>query len=475
MNSDWPFYLAGQWERSDESLPVTNPYDGSVVGTTYRAPPEQLERAIVAAEKAFPITRNLASYQREEILLAAARGIEERSEELARLLAQEAGKPIRDATAEVNRSVFTFRVAAEECKRIGGDVIPLDWMAASKGRFAITRRYPIGPVAGVSPFNFPLNLAAHKVAPAIAVGNPLVLKPPSDCPLTMLAVSQIIDKTGLLPAGALSVLPMSRPVGDRLVPDERLKLLTFTGSPAVGWDMKKRAGSKRVVLELGGNAGVIVDRDANLDYAVPRSVFGSFAYAGQICISIQRIFVQRDIFDEFSSRFIEATRRLKVGDPLEPETEMGPIISDSATERIQSWLDEAVAGGVKLLTGGERQGRLMQPTVLLDTPRDFKISCLEAFAPVVNLQAYDDFADALALVNDSIYGLQAGVFTGTLEHALAAFDGLEVGGVVLNDVPTYRIDHMPYGGVKSSGLGREGLKYAIEDHTEMRLLVVNRP
>jgi acyl-CoA reductase-like NAD-dependent aldehyde dehydrogenase len=473
MSADWPIYLAGRWEKSSDPLPVTSPYDGSLVGTTYLASAEQLEEATAAAEKAFKTTSRLASYEREEILLSISRGITERRDELARLMAQEAGKPVRDAAVEVTRAANTFKVAAEEAKRIGGEVIPIDWLPLAKGRLGITRRFPIGPVAAISPFNFPLNLAAHKIAPAIAVGNPVVVKPPSDAPLVLLTVAHIVHESGL-PAGGFGVLPMTRTLGDRLVSDDRFKLLTFTGSSPVGWGMKERAGKKRVVLELGGNGGVIVDRDANLDYAVQRVVAGAFSYAGQVCISVQRVFIHQEVYDAFTRSLADAVKRLKVGDPVDPETDVGPVIDDASAERIEAWIEEAVQAGGRVLVGGSRQGRLFEPTVLADVTTACKICSFEAFAPIVNVYSFRDFDEAVARVNESAYGLQAGVFTGSLEHALRAFEELEVGGVMINDVSTFRIDHMPFGGTKDSGFGREGVKYAIEDQTEVRLMVFNR-
>jgi glyceraldehyde-3-phosphate dehydrogenase (NADP+) len=474
MSNDWPLYLAGRWEKSPEPLPVTSPYDGSLVGTTYLASAGQLEEATAAAEKAFKTTSRLAAFEREEILLFISRGIAEKREELARLMAQEAGKPIRDTAVEITRAINTFKVAAEEAKRIGGEVLSIDWLPLAKGRLGITRRFPIGPVAAISPFNFPLNLAAHKIAPAIAAGNPVVVKPPSDAPLVLLTVAGIVHESGL-PAGGFSVLPMTRALGDRLIADDRFKLITFTGSSPVGWGMKERAGKKRVVLELGGNGGVIIDRDADLDYAVQRVVAGAFSFAGQVCISVQRVFIHDEVYHTFSKSLVEAVKRLKVGDPLDPATDVGPVIDDASAERIQSWIEEAAKAGSRVLVGGGRQGRLLEPTVLADVSTACKICSQEAFAPIVDIASFHDFDEALTRVNESAYGLQAGVFTGSLEHALRAFEELEVGGVMINDVPTFRIDHMPFGGTKDSGFGREGVKYAIEDQTEIRLMVFNRP
>jgi acyl-CoA reductase-like NAD-dependent aldehyde dehydrogenase len=353
-------------------------------------------------------------------------------------------------------------------------VIPLDLMPASRDRVGITRRFPIGPIAGISPFNFPLNLAAHKVAPAIATGNPIVLKPPSKDPLTMLAVAEIIEAAGA-PAGSVSILPMTRELGDRMVADPRFKLLTFTGSPSVGWRMKERAGKKRVVLELGGNAGVIVDRSADLDWAVRRCLVGGFAYAGQVCISVQRAFIHEDVWDQFMGPFVEGARALKVGDPLDPTTDLGPMVDANAASRTQRWVDEAVALGGKVLVGGKADGTFFPPTVLTDVPATAQVCSNEAFAPLVVAFPFHDLDEAIAKVNDSMFGLQTGVFTNDLAGAWRAFGELEVGGVIINDVPTYRIDNMPYGGVKDSGLGREGLRYAMDDMTEIRIMVLAQP
>uniref|UniRef100_A0A831TGF7 Aldehyde dehydrogenase family protein n=1 Tax=Thermorudis peleae TaxID=1382356 RepID=A0A831TGF7_9BACT len=473
MAREYPFYCAGEWRTSSDRLEIRNPYNDELVGVTYNATDQDLEDAIVAAQRAFEVTRKLQGYERAEILQRMADGLRKRQEEIARLIAMEAGKPIRDARVEAARGVFTLQTAVEEAKRIGGETIPLDLMPYSQGRFGITRRFPIGPIAGISPFNFPLNLALHKIAPAIASGNTIVLKPPSRDPFTMLTFAEIVEEAGV-PKGAVSIMPMDRKVGDRLVTDDRFKLLTFTGSPDVGWDLKARAGKKKVVLELGGNAGVVVDRTANLDVAVPRIRVGAFAYAGQVCISVQRVYVHRSRWDEFVERFLAEVRQMKMGDPLDESTDLGPMIDDKAARRTQDWVESAVAEGAKVLIGGKAEGRFFQPTVLVDVPKTSFVCSREAFAPLVNLWPFDDFEEALAEVNDSVYGLQAGVFTSSLEHALRAFEVLEVGGVIINDVPTFRVDHMPYGGVKDSGLSREGLRYAIEDMTEPRLLVFNR-
>ncbi|MDP8905011.1 MAG: aldehyde dehydrogenase family protein [Chloroflexota bacterium] len=470
-----PIFLAGRWVESPDRLEVTNPARrDQLAGATFNATPEQYDEAVEAAIAAFEVTRDLPAYERGNMLRAISTGIRERREELGRLISLESGKPIRDALVEVDRAVLTFRLGAEEAERMYGELIPLDLLASSRGRIGVTRRFPIGPVAAISPFNFPLNLAAHKVAPALAAGNTIVLKPPSKDPLTMLAVAEIIEGAGV-PAGAVSVLPMSRSLGDRMVSDERFKLLTFTGSPSVGWRMKERAGKKKVVLELGGNAGVIVDESADLEWAIKRTVVGAYTYAGQVCISVQRIFVHRARYGEFLERFVDAVRRVPVGDPLDPETQLGPMVDEQAAQRTERWVHEAEELGGRVLVGGRAEGSFFPPTVLVDTPPHAQVCSNEAFAPLVVVFPFEHFDEAIAAVNDSFYGLQTGVFTNDLAHSWQAFAGLEVGGVIINDIPTYRIDHMPYGGVKDSGLGREGLRWAIEDMTELRIMVVAEP
>ena len=375
---------------------------------------------------------------------------------------------------EVDRATLTFRLGAEEAERITGEMIPLDLLPSSKGRVGITRRFPLGPIAGISPFNFPLNLAAHKLAPAIAAGNSIVLKPPSKDPLTMLTVAEIVEKSGV-PEGAVSILPMSRSLGDRMVEDKRFKLLSFTGSPSIGWRMKERAGKKRVVLELGGNAGVIVDDSADLEWAVKRTLVGAFSYAGQVCISVQRLFIHERLYDRFLELLIAGAKALVIGDPLDPETQLGPMVDVQAAQRTESWVREAEGMGGRVLLGGRADGAFFPPTILVDTPTNAQVCSNEAFAPLLVAFTFDDFGQAIQRVNDSSYGLQTGVFTNDLGHSWQAFNELEVGGVIVNDVPTYRIDNMPYGGVKDSGLGREGVRWAIEDMTEIRLMVVAEP
>ncbi len=451
-----------------------NPFDGSTVGRTWLAGEAEFEAAASAAVEAAPAMRALPAHQRAAVLRTASAELTARRDEIGRTLSGEAGKPIKDAMTEVDRASMTFEVAAEEARRIGGEMIPMDLAPHGVGRLAFVRRFPIGPVAAISPFNFPLNLSAHKIAPAIAAGNPIVLKPATKTPLSALCLGDIVTRAGL-PPGAISVLPMARKTGDRLVTDPRFKLLTFTGSSAVGWKMHERAGKKKVILELGGNAGVIVDESANLEFAVKRIATGGFAFAGQSCISVQRVFVHDAIFDRFAARLVQRIEAMKVGDPLDPANDLGPMIEESEAERIDAWVKEAVAAGARVLTGGKRLGgALFAPTVLTDVPTDAKVCAQEVFAPLVGLFRFSDFEEALREVNRSTYGLQAGVFTADLERTLHAWDVLEAGGIIVNDVPTWRIDHMPYGGVKDSGAGREGPRYTIEEMTEPKLLVINR-
>jgi len=469
----YPIYVAGEWQAAGEPLEVRNPYSGETIGLTFQASRDQLEQAITAAERAFETTRVMPTYERAALLKAMAAGLKARRDEIAQMISAEAGKPIRDAEVETDRGVFTLETAAEEAKRIDGEVIPLDLLPSSKGRIGVVRRFPIGPIAGISPFNFPLNLALHKIAPAIASGNTIVLKPPSRDPLTMLLFAEIIDAAGV-PKGAVSVMPMDREVGDALVEDPRFKLLSFTGSPDVGWEMKRRAGMKKVVLELGGNAGVIIDSDSDLDYAVNRIKVGAFSYSGQVCISVQRVFVVDEVYEQFRDKFVSAVKSIKVGDPLARTTDLGPMIDEKAVLRTQSWIDQAVAEGARVLAGGAADGAAFEPTIIENADPASFVCSKEAFAPLVTIAPVASFGEAIRKINDSEFGLQAGVFTNSLEKALTAYENIEAGGVVINDIPAYRIDHMPYGGIKASGLSREGLKYSIEDMTEPRLMVINR-
>ena len=464
--------LAGQWIDGPTALEVKSPYDDSLVARTSAGGLAEIEAATAAAAASAPAMAALPAYERAAILRRVSSRLTDGRDGFALTLAREAGKPIKDARTEVDRAALTFAVAADEATRIGGETMPLDIAPHGARRFAITRRFPIGPVAGISPFNFPMNLVAHKLAPAIAAGNSIVLKPATRTPLSALTLGRLLDDAGV-PRGALSVLPLTRDASDRLVTDPRFALLTFTGSSAVGWDLKARAGRKKVILELGGNAGVIVDRDVDVPAVVARLVAGGFTYAGQSCISVQRIYLHEAVYDAVSRALVAALQEVTIGDPLDDRTDIGPMIDPGEAARIASWVDEAVAGGARVLTGGRRVGRAgYAPTVLAGVPRTARVCAEEAFAPVVALFRVRDVSEAIDLVNDSRYGLQAGLFSRDLTQALAAFDRLQVGGVILNDVPSWRMDSMPYGGIKDSGLGREGPRYTIEEMTELKLLVI---
>jgi glyceraldehyde-3-phosphate dehydrogenase (NADP+) len=456
--------IANEWVEGPGTL-------SGPAGEAARAGPAELERAVAAAVGAFARTRRLPSHRRAEILRKTAEGLARRKEEFARTITLENGKTIRLSRAEVDRAVATFTLAAEEAQRIGGDVLPLDLNAPSEGKLGITRRFPLGPVLAITPFNFPLNLVAHKVAPSIAAGNSLVLKPASATPLTALLLGEVLLEAGM-PPGAVNIVPCGSDLADGLVADDRFRLVTFTGSPAVGWALKRKAGKKRVLLELGGNAAVVVHEDADLGLAVERAVAGAFAYAGQVCISIQRIYVHEPVAAEFTRRLVEKASGLVVGDPLDEKTDLGPMIDEAAARKAEEWVAEAARGGARILLGGARQGRVFPPTVLEGVPTSARIHCEEAFAPVVNLYRYRSFDEALGAVNDSAYGLQAGVFTRDVGRIFRAFEELEVGGVIVNDSPSWRLDSMPYGGEKDSGQGREGVRYAIEEMTALRLLAL---
>jgi acyl-CoA reductase-like NAD-dependent aldehyde dehydrogenase len=468
------FFLNGKWLTEGEKTGILSPYDGSIVGTVCRAGRAHAEAAVSAAERAFEVTRKMPASERQRILRAISEGIRAQREEFARTIALEAGKPIKTARGEVDRAIFTFAFAAEEAARVNGEWLPLDAQESAAGRAGIVRRFPVGPILAITPFNFPLNLVAHKLAPAIAAGCTIVLKPAPQTPLTSLLLAEQIEKAGW-PAGALNVLPLAVPDAEWLVSNDRLKLLTFTGSGAVGWALKQKAGKKKVVLELGGNAAVIVHSDADVEDAARRCVQGGFSYAGQSCISVQRILVQRSVEEKFLTTLVAGARALKCGDPLDESTDVGPMISGAAAQRTADWVAEATSGGAKILAGGKRDGSLFEPTVLTHTKPNMKVNSQEVFAPIVVVEPYDDFAEAIRRVNDSLYGLQAAVFTRDSMLLFTAFEELQVGGVIANDASSFRADQMPYGGVKDSGLGREGLRYAIEEMTEPRILVLKLP
>jgi len=466
------YLLDGKFCTEGRAVEIRSPYNQKVAGVAAFAGPKQVEAAIAAAVRGFEVTRKLPSFERQRVLREIAQQISARHEEFARSIALESGKPITTARAEVDRAVFTFTIAAEEATRIGGEFLPLDLQEATAGRWGIVRRFPLGPIAAITPFNFPLNLVAHKVAPATAAGCTMVLKPAPQTPLTALLLAEVVQNAGW-PAGALNVLPLSNEDAALLVHDDRLQMLTFTGSSAVGWQLKAQAGKKRVTLELGGNAGVVVHSDADLEHAAERCAAGGFSYAGQSCIAVQRIFVQQSVYEKFLEKFLAHVRSFKVGDPMDEATFIGPLIREQDAIRAQRWIEEAVSAGAKLLCGGGRKGSLMEATVLTRTRPEMRVNCEEVFAPVKTVEPYGDFSEALSAINATPYGLQAGVFTRDAVLIFRAYDELQVGGVIVGDVPTFRIDHMPYGGVKDSGLGREGLRYAIEEMSERKLLVMN--
>jgi len=465
-------FINGQWLEEGATSEIKSPFDAATVGVVTLAGPRQIEAAIEASVRAFEITRKLPVFKRQEVLRAVSGKIQQKREQFARIIALEAGKPVKTARAEVDRAVFTFSVAAEEAARIGGEYLPLDLQEFTTGRWGMVRRYPVGPIAAITPFNFPVNLVAHKLAPAMAAGCTVVLKPAPQTPLTAFMLAEVIHEAGW-PAGALNVIPTTNEDAALIVSDDRLRMLSFTGSSAVGWKLKATAGKKKVVLELGGNAAVAIHSDADLDFSAERCAVAGFSYAGQSCISVQRILVHKPVFDSFLQKFIDRTKKLKTGDPLDEATDIGPLIRPSDAERASGWVQEAVSAGAKLLLGGTRNGSVLEPTVLTNTRQEMKVNCQEVFAPVKTVEPYEDFADALKRINASPYGLQAGLFTNDARLIFRAYDELEVGGLIVGDVPTFRIDHMPYGGVKDSGLGREGLKYAIEEMTEPRLLAMN--
>ncbi len=466
----YKIYVGGEFKTTDNILEVTNPYNNKLVAKTYIAGKSDLEFAITKGLSVEKEMKELPVYKRYEILMQISNTIKADKERLSKILALESGKPLRYAIGEISRAIQTFLVAAEESKRIPNEYLSIDWTAPGEGKEAIVKYFPVGLMAGIAPFNFPLNLAVHKIAPAIAAGNPIILKPARSTPLSVLELAKIVDKTDL-PKGALSILPMDRNAGNQLVTDERFKKLSFTGSPQVGWKMKREAGRKKVTLELGGNAGVIVSKNSDIDLAVKKCLVGSFAYSGQVCIHVQRIYVQNQVFDEFVDKMIKGTKKLKQGEPDNIETEISAMIDETNALRVESWVNDAVADGAKILYGGKRYGTYFEPTIITNTKQEMNVCKLEIFGPVVTIEKFDTFENGIAEINNSQYGLQAGVFTNDIKEINYAFNNLEVGGVINNDVPTFRVDHMPYGGVKNSGFGREGLKYAIRDMMEPKLLV----
>lgn len=475
LKDSYPYYLASEPCFANTDLDVTNKYTGEVATKVALADAEVIDKAIAAAEKAQPAMTALAPYERQAILEHCVKRFTEREEELGKALCIEAGKPIKDAKGEVGRLIDTFKIAAEESVRINGEVVNLEISARAKGYQGMTKKVPIGPCSFISPFNFPLNLAAHKVAPAIAAGCTFVLKPASRTPIGALIIGEVLAECELMPKGAFSILPCSREGADLFTTDERLKLLSFTGSPDVGWALKAKAGKKPVVLELGGNAACVVDEDADISDAIDRIIVGAYYQSGQSCISVQRLLVHSSIYDDFKSRYVERVEALVSGDPSDEDTFIGPMISEGEAKRLEGWIKDAKEAGASVLCGGERDGAMLQATVMENVPKDCDANAEEAFGPLSILQPFDDYDSALDEVNNSRYGLQAGIFTRDIYKAHKAWNVLEVGGVVIGDVPSWRVDNMPYGGVKDSGLGREGIRYAIEDMTETRLMVIRTP
>jgi acyl-CoA reductase-like NAD-dependent aldehyde dehydrogenase len=464
--------VGGREVGDSHAYVVRSPYDGHPVALVRRAGPVEVEDAIVRAARSFRETRKLPSWRRAEVLEAVSTDLTARKDEFARRMALEGGKPVKTARIEVERAAFTFKIAAEEAKRIYGEVVPLDWIPGTEGRVAQVRRVPLGPVAGITPFNFPLMLVAHKVAPALAAGNPVVVRPASQTPLSSLALARAVLDAGW-PEDAIAVVPSTTRDAAPLVEDDRIAMLTFTGSPAVGWSLRSRAGRKRVTLALGGNAPVIVNDDADLPYAAERIAWGGYVQSGQSCISVQRVYIHERVYDTVVPDLVDRVQALKAGDPLDEESDVGPLIDDAAVERVDEWVREAVAGGAQVVTGGTRNGSVWQPTVLADVREDMRVACQEVFAPVIALFRFDDVEAAIEAAGTSSFGLQAGLFTNDVRVVDAAFDALEVGGLMVNDVPTFRVDHMPYGGVKQSGSGREGVRYAVEEMTELKLMTFN--
>lgn len=469
--NDYKIYCAGKFISSSKKLEVTNKYSQEIYATTYLADKEILDQAITEAIAVKEMCKQLSSHEKFNALKFIAEEIEKNKNHLAEVLCIESAKPICYAISEIERAAQTFLIAAEECKRLPKEYMSLDWTLNGKGKEGIVNYFPIGLVAGISPFNFPLNLAVHKIAPAIAAGCPIVLKPASSTPLSTLELAKIIEKTNL-PKGMISILPMDRVTGNLLVTDERFNLLSFTGSPAVGWPMKAQCGKKKIVLELGGNAGVIITENVNLNEIINKCVGGAFAYSGQICIHAQRFFIHPKQFDAFLSLLKTASEKLITGDPLKPETQLSSMIDEANALRVEAWVDEAVKQGAKIIVGGKRNGAVYEATILTNTSSSMKVSSEEIFGPVICVEKYDGtIEDAVKKINDSKFGLQCGVFTNSITELDHCFNSIETGGVIHNDVPTIRFDQMPYGGIKESGLGREGVKYAIMDMLEPKVLV----
>ncbi|MBU8915127.1 aldehyde dehydrogenase family protein [Bacillus sp. FJAT-29953] len=467
-------FINGEWVDAKEYIPLLSPYSEEQLAEIPAASLEDVEAAVDAADRVRAQWAKVPAHERAKILENLAKLVEENFDEAAKIISLEAAKPIQMAKVEVARTIQTFKFAAEEAKRIHGETIPLDAAPGGERRVAYTVREPIGIIGAITPFNFPLNLVVHKVGPAIAAGNTIVLKPATQTPLSSLFLAELAQQAGL-PAGVLNVVTgRGSVVGDKLVKDDRISMITFTGSPSVGIGIRNKAGLKKVTLELGSNAAVIIDKDTDIDKIVPRCITGAYSNQGQVCISLQRAYVHESVYDEFVAKFVEASNQLKIGDPLDPATEVSALISKNDVQRALNWIEEAKSAGAVIAAGGDAEGNILRPTVILEANPQMKVSCQEVFAPVVIINKISSVDEAIELVNDSRYGLQAGIYTKNVDVALDAIDKLQVGGVLINDIPTFRVDHMPYGGVKESGTGREGLKYAVEEMTEMKLVIWNR-
>lgn len=467
-------FINGEWIESLNYTQLRSPFSGEILAEVPLATREETDRAIQAAYDAKKVMAKMPAHRRAKILETLASLLEKRTDEAAHIISIETSKPIKNARDEVARTVETYKFAAEEAKRIHGESLSLDAARGGEGRVAYTVREPIGVIGAITPFNFPMNLVAHKVGPAIASGNTIVLKPASQTPLSSYFLAELLQEAGL-PAGVLNVISGSgREIGDMMVTDDRISMITFTGSPGVGIGIRNKAGLKRVVLELGSNSALIIDKGISIDKIVSRCVTGAFAFQGQICISLQRVYAHEDVYDEFVEKFIAATQNLKSGDPSNPETDVSALITPVDVQRVLDWVEEAVQNGAIVATGGKSEGNVLLPTVILNADNRLQVSCQEAFAPIVVINKVKTTEEAFDLVNDSRYGMQAGIYTDNVHIALDAAEKLHVGGVMINDIPTFRVDHMPYGGVKESGLGREGVKYAIEEMTELKLIVWNR-
>lgn len=467
------FLIKDKWYSSKNISEIQNPYNGEIVSKVYSASKDDFNNAIEVSLETFNKTKILSRFKRSEILKNIYLLMDKRKGDFVDLIVKESGKPITYAISEVERAIITLKIASEEILRFGGEFLPLDISNSSEGYNSITSRFPIGVIAGISPFNFPLNLAVHKIAPAIATGNTIILKPPHQAPSASLLLGEIALESGIIP-GSLNILPATPKEADCLIMDERINMISFTGSAKVGWDIKNRCGKKKVCLELGGNAAVIIDKDTNLDFAIPRIAIGSFSYSGQVCISVQRVFIHDDIYEDFKSKFTDYVKnKIIVGDPQNVNTVIGPLINEEAAERVESWVKEAVTQGATILTGGRKKEKIFEPTILENVDSNSKVNNEEVFAPIVILNRFNNFIEAIAEVNNSKYGLQAGVFTRDIKKIFYAHENLDVGGVIINDYPTFRVDNMPYGGIKDSGFGREGIKYAMEDMTELKITVFN--